>query len=169
MAKTVELKDGTAVVIREIGAEDLEESLAFFRALPEDDRRYLRRDVTQREIVERRLADVASGRVRRPNNNYSNYLGPFPYFSRVGVYDGIFLETTEGTAMEEVVADASLDESLTRGTVAIDVAGTSRLPSVQVRVSPPTVIVARGSVSRPRCTRSQFDVHPRCGCSLVPG
>ncbi|HSG99533.1 MAG TPA: GNAT family N-acetyltransferase [candidate division Zixibacteria bacterium] len=74
MAKTVELKDGTAVVIREIGAEDLEESLAFFRALPEDDRRYLRRDVTQREIVERRLADVASGRVRRLVAQVDNHI-----------------------------------------------------------------------------------------------
>jgi len=75
-----------------------------------------------------------SRRVRRPGNNYSNYLGPNPLFSRVGVYDGIFLEVTDGSVMTEVVADASLNERLTQGTVTVDVAGTSRPSSVEVRV-----------------------------------
>ncbi len=63
-------------------------------------------------------------RVRRPGLNYNTYLGPYPNFSRVGVYDKVFLEVTHGSRMTEVVADASLDETLTIGTVTLDVAGT---------------------------------------------
>jgi hypothetical protein len=73
-------------------------------------------------------------RVRRPGNNYGSYLGPNPLFSRVGVYDRVFLEITDGSRMTDVVADASLNEPLTQGTVTVDVAGTSRLPAVGVRV-----------------------------------
>jgi len=65
-----------------------------------------------------------SRRVRRPRQNYSNYLGPYPYFSRVGVYDKIFLEITHGSRIREVVAGASVDETLTVGTVTLSVAGT---------------------------------------------
>jgi beta-mannosidase len=72
--------------------------------------------------------------VRRPGSNYGSYLGPYPYFSRVGVYDRVFLEMTDGTVMTEAVADASLDESLKVGTVRVDVAGASRFPTVDVRV-----------------------------------
>jgi len=72
-------------------------------------------------------------RVRRPNQNYGSYLGPRPNFSRVGVYDRVFLETTHGTEMTEVVADASLDAELTMGTVVVDVAGSSTLSAVGVR------------------------------------
>lgn len=72
--------------------------------------------------------------VRRPGQNYSGYLGPYPYFSRVGVYDKIFVELTDGSLMTEVVAGSSLNDSLTQGTVTVDVAGASRLPSVNIRV-----------------------------------
>ncbi|MCX5682557.1 MAG: beta-galactosidase [Planctomycetota bacterium] len=39
-----------------------------------------------------------------------------------------------GSRMAEVVADASLNEALTQGTVSVDVAGTSRASAVEVRV-----------------------------------
>jgi hypothetical protein len=71
--------------------------------------------------------------VRRPGQNYGNYLGPRPSFSRVGVYDKIFLEVTGGSEMTEVVADAALSEPLTVGTVTLDFRGTSRLPAVEIR------------------------------------
>jgi hypothetical protein len=64
-------------------------------------------------------------RVRRPNQNYGNYLGPYPNFSRVGVYDRIFLEVTHGSELTEVVVDASVDEALSAGTVTVDARGTS--------------------------------------------
>ena len=81
-----------------------------------------------------RVAGDPARRVRRPGNNYGNYLGPSPLFSRVGVYDRVLLDVTDGSRMADVVADASLNEALTQGTVTVDVAGTSRAPAVEVRV-----------------------------------
>jgi RimJ/RimL family protein N-acetyltransferase len=63
--KTVTLKDGAEVAIRNMRPSDVEMSFAFFGALPEEDRRYLRVDVTRREIVERRTTELDSGRVDR--------------------------------------------------------------------------------------------------------
>ena len=65
VAKTVTLKDGQEVSIRNMRPTDVEASLAFFGAMPEEDRRYLRTDVTRRELVERRTTELDSGRVDR--------------------------------------------------------------------------------------------------------
>jgi L-amino acid N-acyltransferase YncA len=65
MSRKVELKDGTHVVIRPMGDDDLDRSLAFFQALPAEDRTYLRRDVSRREVVEERIRSMKSGRVKR--------------------------------------------------------------------------------------------------------
>lgn len=65
MHKKLELKDNTEVVIREMTADDLEPSLAFFESLSASDRAYLRRDVTKREVIERRIAECGSGVARR--------------------------------------------------------------------------------------------------------
>lgn len=65
MRKTVRLKDETEVLIREISREDLDKSLSFFASLPADDREYLRRDVTKREVVERRISEGEAGAVVR--------------------------------------------------------------------------------------------------------
>jgi RimJ/RimL family protein N-acetyltransferase len=63
--KIVTLKDGGEVTIRNMRPSDVEMSFAFFSALPEEDRRYLRVDVTRREIVQRRTTELDSGRVDR--------------------------------------------------------------------------------------------------------
>ena len=65
MNKMVHLKDGTEVLIRPLTKDDLDKSFAFFQELPEEDRRYLRVDVTKRENVERRIRQMDSGKVRR--------------------------------------------------------------------------------------------------------
>ena len=65
MRKGVVLKDGNEVFIREMHADDLDRSLAFFRSLSDDDRAYLRRDVTDRDVVRQRIEMVNSGRVFR--------------------------------------------------------------------------------------------------------
>lgn len=65
MVKTVSLKDGTQILIRPMQPNDVEESLAFFQALPEEDRKYLRRDVTQRGVIKERIALMQTGRVKR--------------------------------------------------------------------------------------------------------
>jgi len=62
---TVQLKDGSEVLIRPLGPADLERSLEFFRSLPEPDRRYLRADVTRPEVVERRIREIKLGKVKR--------------------------------------------------------------------------------------------------------
>lgn len=48
-------RDGRVVAVRPLVRDDLEPLLRFFAALPEEDRLHLRVDVTQRDIVERRM------------------------------------------------------------------------------------------------------------------
>jgi len=50
--KDVVLRDGTRVTLRPLGKADGEQLFQFFRQLPEEDRLYLREDVTKREVVE---------------------------------------------------------------------------------------------------------------------
>jgi L-amino acid N-acyltransferase YncA len=45
--------------------DDVEGSLQFFRNLPPEDRRYLRTDVTRRDVIERRIRQATEGRVHR--------------------------------------------------------------------------------------------------------
>jgi RimJ/RimL family protein N-acetyltransferase len=65
MDKVVKLKDGTDVIIRPLRKDDLGRSLAFFRALPIEDRLYLRKNVTRLEVVKQRILDIESDEVRR--------------------------------------------------------------------------------------------------------
>jgi len=62
------------------------------------------------------------------------YLGPNPSLSSVGIFDLVWLETSDGNTLEEAVANVSLDESLSTGTVTVDAAGRTQLPSVSVRL-----------------------------------
>lgn len=50
--KTFKLKDGTSVDLRPMTRDDLDRLLTFFRKLPEEDRMFLKEDVTRREVVE---------------------------------------------------------------------------------------------------------------------
>jgi len=63
--KSVNLKDGNEVTIRNMRPKDVDLSFDFFCTLPEEDRRYLRVDVTRRDVVEWRTTEVDSGRVDR--------------------------------------------------------------------------------------------------------
>ena len=65
VTKTVKLKDQTEVVIRTMTPDDFEKSLAFFRALPEEDRQFLRRDVTKPEIIRERIREIEQGIAKR--------------------------------------------------------------------------------------------------------
>jgi RimJ/RimL family protein N-acetyltransferase len=56
--QSVTLRDGTGVVIRPLELEDGPALLEFFRALPEEDRQYLRDDVTTKEWLERFMGSV---------------------------------------------------------------------------------------------------------------
>jgi ribosomal protein S18 acetylase RimI-like enzyme len=55
MGKEYKLKDGTNVAIRPLVAGDLKQSLAFFQSLTPEDRLYLRVDVLDKKVVERRI------------------------------------------------------------------------------------------------------------------
>ncbi len=64
MNERVTLKDGTSVLIRPMSLEDRDRSLEFFRALPEEDRIYLRTDVTREENIDRRFQRMEFGEIR---------------------------------------------------------------------------------------------------------
>lgn len=65
MEKSEALKDGTKVVIRELTINDLDRLMKFYTALPEEDRKYLRVDVTNKSIVEQRIRLIETGNVLR--------------------------------------------------------------------------------------------------------
>ena len=55
MEKKETLKDGTQIMIRELHTDDLDKLMKFYSALPPEDRKYLRIDVTNKEVVEQRI------------------------------------------------------------------------------------------------------------------
>jgi len=63
--RLVGLKDGTAVFLRDMRMDDVDRSLRFFLDLPPEDRRYLRVDVTKRDVVERRIRHAVAGGAHR--------------------------------------------------------------------------------------------------------
>jgi len=63
--RVVKLKDNKDVLIRAMKREDLEGSLAFFRALSEEDRLSLRGDLTTRESIEARIREMEAGTMKR--------------------------------------------------------------------------------------------------------
>jgi RimJ/RimL family protein N-acetyltransferase len=62
---TLRLRDGREVLVREMRPDDRDRSLRFFRALPDADRKYLRRDVTRPEVVDERLREMKEGQALR--------------------------------------------------------------------------------------------------------
>ena len=65
MEHVEKLKDGAEVLIRSMRDDDIGKSLAFFQSLPEEDRAYLRVDVTKREVIEQRIQQMKAGTVKR--------------------------------------------------------------------------------------------------------
>ena len=63
--KPVILKDGRRIIVRSMRRDDVQRSFEFFCALPAEDRKYLRTDVTRRELVERRTTEHDGCRVVR--------------------------------------------------------------------------------------------------------
>lgn len=59
------LKDGTKVVIRSLAINDLDRMMEFYGDLPPEDRKYLKVDVTNREVVEQRIRLIERGNVFR--------------------------------------------------------------------------------------------------------
>ena len=65
MSRKVRLRDGTLVVIRPMTRNDADRSFAFFESLSPEDKAYLRRDVSQKEVVVERIRAMRSGNVKR--------------------------------------------------------------------------------------------------------
>jgi RimJ/RimL family protein N-acetyltransferase len=57
--KVFRVKDGRAIVVRPAGPGDLDPLLTFFNNLPEEDRMHLRVDVTERDVMKRRMLPQA--------------------------------------------------------------------------------------------------------------
>jgi len=65
MNKNETLKDGTKVTVRELHLNDLDKLMAFYQALPLEDRLYLRVDVTNKDVVSQRIKFIETGNVIR--------------------------------------------------------------------------------------------------------
>ncbi len=65
MRKKETLKDGTKVEIKNLTRDDLDKLMKFYRSLPEQDRKYLRVDVTDRHVVEERIKLIKSVNLSR--------------------------------------------------------------------------------------------------------
>ena len=63
--KQFSLKDGTKITVRSMMESDLDLSFEFFKSLDENERIYLRKDVTKKENVKKRIEQMKSGLVRR--------------------------------------------------------------------------------------------------------
>jgi RimJ/RimL family protein N-acetyltransferase len=90
--KEAALKDGHRIVIRPLNSGDFDKLYAFFQALPEEDRLFLRHDVTSPEIVHKWVGQidlnraiplvaedggkiVADGTLRLANHGWSRHVG----------------------------------------------------------------------------------------------
>lgn len=63
--KTVTLKDGSKVILRDLTLDDLDKMMEFYKALPSEDRKYLKVDVTNRQVVKQRINLTKTGKVYR--------------------------------------------------------------------------------------------------------
>jgi L-amino acid N-acyltransferase YncA len=61
MKKNEILKDGKQVLIRPLTLEDLDQLMKFYRSLPDKDRRYLRVDVLNKDVVAQRIERTKTG------------------------------------------------------------------------------------------------------------
>src|SRR5574341_222534 len=61
--KTVHLKDGSEIILRPMVKKDKERLHNFFSSLPEDDRMYLRDDVSKKETIEKWVRNLDYARV----------------------------------------------------------------------------------------------------------
>jgi len=78
--KIVRLKDGSKATLRPMVKEDVQKLLAFFRKLPEEDRLFLKDDVTDEKVIQRWADEL-------------DYEKTFPILAEVG---------------DQIVADATL-------------------------------------------------------------
>ncbi len=72
MQKKETLKDGTQVFIRTLTLKDLDKLMKFYRSIPDNDRRYLRVDVLNKDVVAQRIKQTKTGEIVRLVALYGN-------------------------------------------------------------------------------------------------
>jgi len=72
MQKKETLKDGTQIFIRTLTLKDLDKLMKFYRSIPETDRRYLRVDVLNKDVVTQRIKLTKTGEIVRLVALYGN-------------------------------------------------------------------------------------------------
>jgi RimJ/RimL family protein N-acetyltransferase len=63
LSKTLKLKGGTRVLIRPLTKQDGPALLAFFTGLPDEDRLFLKEDVTKKEVIDRWIEELNFNKV----------------------------------------------------------------------------------------------------------
>jgi L-amino acid N-acyltransferase YncA len=120
--RTVKLKDGKEVIIRAMTKEDLEGSLAFFLALPEEDRLSLRRDLATREMekgtVKRLVAVdddtiVADGALELSHFGWEQHVGELRLFV-AAPYQRKGLGMLMAGALYDLAGSAGVEEIVVR-------------------------------------------------------
>ncbi len=61
--KTIVLKDGTKVLLKAMTHTDRDSLHQFFARIPEQDRKFLKHDVSKKEVIDSWLKDISYGRV----------------------------------------------------------------------------------------------------------
>lgn len=74
MQKNEILKDGKQVLIRTLTLKDLDHLMKFYRSLPDKDRRYLRVDVLNKDVVAQRIKRTKNGDIVRLVALYRNMI-----------------------------------------------------------------------------------------------
>lgn len=65
MQRSLMLQDGTPILVRPYLATDMDASFRFYQKISQEERRFLRIDVSQREVLERQFHDVMDGKAVR--------------------------------------------------------------------------------------------------------
>jgi L-amino acid N-acyltransferase YncA len=65
MQKRKTLKEGTQILIRTLTLKDLDKLMEFYHSIPEKDRRYLRVNVLDRDVVTQRIKRTKTGEIVR--------------------------------------------------------------------------------------------------------
>jgi len=89
--------------------------------------------------------------VRRQQNNYNTYLGPNPYYSRVGVCQDVILERMGAAEIQLLDVDVSVNEELDIGRVRVHVRGCSENEDLRLeaRLAAPDGSAAGSMAVRP--------------------
>ncbi len=132
------LKDGSAVLLRVPSSADVDRYLEFFRALPDDERRYLRFDVSNKNIVQRLLRAVETGDAHRMTALVDDSIvghaalefDPNSWQRHLGEIRVVVAESHRGRRLGSLLISAMVHSARQRGLAVVVV----KIPAPQVHV-----------------------------------